>query len=107
MTKNQIGAEQPLAKSGVRIKEMYRLYSVNDDFSKGDVISIIGVEGGRVAYTYRHGMDKAMFQSFHSFLGGGMEIKDTDRPGKYFRALEARFIQSSRVILVKTGKEGK
>jgi hypothetical protein len=108
MTKNPRRPKQPPAKRG-EMKEVYRLYTLSGDLNnlKKHLISIIGIEEGKVCYTYtpQNGV-KEMLSSFDAPMFGG-EIKDADPPDKYFKALEARFSQASRLLLVKTGEEGK
>ena len=107
MTKNPRRAKQPPAKRGVGMKEVYRLYSISGkppDLQK-NLHSILGVdESGRVCYTYTsQNMVKEMLFSFDAPMFGG-EIKDTDPPERYFKALEARFSQATGLLLVKTGE---
>jgi len=109
MTKYSGRAKQPVDQRGAKMKEVYRLYSLSGDLSdlKKNLVSIIGVEGGKVSYTYTNEMIKDMLSRFFSPLDGGTRVKDTDLPDKYFKALEARFETSSRILLVKTGEEDK
>ena len=98
-----------MAQRRAKMKEMYRLYSLSGDPSnlKKNLLSIIGVEGGKISYTYTNEMIKDMLSRFFSPLDGGTRVKDTDLPDKYFKALEARFLMSSRMLLEKTAEEDK
>jgi len=109
MTKYSGRAKQPMAQRGAKMKEMYRLYSLSGDPDnlKKNLASIIGVEGGKISYTYTNEMIKDMLSRFFSPLDGGTRVKDTDLPDKYFKALEARFLMSSRMLLEKTAEEDK
>jgi len=109
MTKYSGRAKQPMAQREAKMKEVYRLYSLSGmpPDLKQNLVSIIGVEGGKVSYTYANEFIEEMLSKFFSPLDGGCVVKDRDSPDKYFKALEARFETSSRMLLVKTGEEDK
>ena len=107
MAKDSRQTKQPMAQSGTKMKEMYRLYALDGDLYNPEkkLLSIIGIEGGGISYTYKNDMIQEMLQIFDSPVYG--IVRDTDPPEKYFKALEIRFSRSGRIILIKTGKKDK
>ena len=107
MTKHSKRGKHPKAQKGAEMQEKYRLYGVSGDPPnlKYDLISIIGIENGKVAFTSNDEFTEQLLSRFRSPLDGGTDISIDDPPEKYFKGLEARFETASRVVLEKTGKD--